>query len=64
MQNFVLWKKREMNEIGSIMAVEAKLQDILSCEDISIVRLIQYEINAFVMGHHVYKSNWTPSVGD
>ena len=53
-----------MNEIGSIMAVEAKLQDILSCEDISIVRLIQYEINAFVMGHHVYKSNWTPSVGD
>ena len=49
-----------MNDMESIMAVEAKLENILSCEDIPIVRLIQYEINAFVMGHHVYKSNWTP----
>ena len=47
-----------------MMAVEAKLEDILSCGEIPIVRLIQYEINAFVMGHHVYKSNWTPSGGD
>ena len=46
------------------MAVELKLEDILSCEEIPIVRLISYEINAFVMGYHVYKNNWTPSVGD
>ena len=53
-----------MNEMERMMAVEAKLEDILSCEDIPIIRLIQYEINAFVMGYHVYKNNWTPSVGD
>ena len=41
------------------MAVEVKLED-----SISIVRLKPYEINAFVMGYHVYKNNWTPSVGD
>lgn len=45
-------------------AVEVKLEDILSCEEIPIVRLKSYEINAFVMGYHVYKNNWTPSVGD
>ena len=44
-----------MNEIESMMAIEAKLEDIFACEDIPIVRLIQYEIDAFVMGYHVYK---------
>ena len=46
------------------MAVEVKLEDILSCEEIPIVKLISYEINAFVMGYHVYKNNGIPSVGD
>ena len=45
-------------------AVEVKLEDILSCEKIPIVRLKSYAINAFVMGYHVYKKNWTPSIGD
>ena len=43
-----------------MMAVEAKLEDILSCGEIPIVRLIQYEINAFVMGHHVIKAIGPP----
>ena len=45
-------------------AVEVKLEDILSCEEIPIVRLKSYAINAFVMGYQVYKKNWTPSIGD
>ena len=45
-------------------ALKVKLEDILSCEEISIVRLKPYAINAFVMGYHVYKKNWTPSIGD
>ena len=45
-------------------AVEVKLEDILSCEEIPIVRLKSYAINAFVMGYHVYKKNWTRSIGD
>ena len=45
-------------------AVEVKLEDISSCEKIPIFRLKSYAINAFVMGYHVYKKNWTPSMGD
>ena len=45
-------------------ALKVKLEDILSCEEIPIVRLKPYAINAFVMGYHVYKKNWTPSIGD
>ena len=45
-------------------AVKVKLEDFLSCEEIPIVRLKSYGVNAFVMGDHVYKENWTPSIGD
>ena len=38
-------------------AVEVKLEDILLCKEIPIVRLISYAINAFVTGYHVYKKN-------
>ena len=48
-------KKKNMEE------VEIKLEDILSCKEIPIVRLKSYAINAFVMGYHVYKKNWTLS---
>ena len=44
--------------------VEVKLEDILLCEEIPFVRLKSYAINAFVKGYHVYKNNWTPSIGD
>ena len=40
------------------------VKDILSCEEIPIVRQKSYAINAFVMGYHVYKKNWTSSIGD
>ena len=45
-------------------AVKVKLENILLCEEIPIVRLKSYAINAFVMGYHVYKKNWTPSIED
>ena len=45
-------------------AVKVKLENILSCEEIPIVRLKSYAINAFVMGYHVYKKNWTSFIGD
>ena len=45
-------------------AVEVKLEDVLSCEEIPIVRLKSYATNAFAMGYHVYKKSWTPSIGD
>ena len=38
-------------------AVEVKLEDILLCEEIPIVRLKSYAINAFITGEHVYKKN-------
>ena len=44
-------------------AVEIKLEDILSCEEITIARLKSYVINAFVMHYHVYKKNRTPFIG-
>ena len=46
-------------------AVEVKLEDILSCEEIPIVRLKSYAINSsVVMGYHVYMKNWTSSIGN
>ena len=45
-------------------AVEVKLKDILSCEEVPIARLKSFAINALVMGYHVYKKNRTPSIGD
>ena len=40
-------------------AVEVKLEDILSCEEIPIARVKYYATNALVMRYHVYKKNWT-----
>ena len=45
-------------------AVKPSIQDILSLELIPIVLNKTYEIEAFVMGHHVYKRTWTPFVGE
>ena len=45
-------------------AVKPSIQDILSLELIPIVLNKTYEIEAFVMGHHVYKQTWTPFVGE
>ena len=45
-------------------AVKPSIQDILSLELIPIVLNKIYEIEAFVMGHHVYKQTWTLFVGE
>ena len=57
-------KKKIFSKKKNVEAVEVKLEDILLCEEIPIVRLKSYAINAFVMGYHVYRKNWTPSIGD
>ena len=59
-----LGKRKNFSKKKNMEAVEVKLEDILSCEEIPIVRLKSYAINAFVMGYHVYKKNGTPSTGD
>ena len=35
-------------------ALEVKLHDILSCEEIPVIKLKFYAIDAFVKGYHVY----------
>ena len=59
-----LGKRKIFSRKKNMEAVEVKLEDTLSCDEISIVRLKSYAINGFVMGCHVYKKNWTPSIGD
>ena len=38
------------------------VKDILSCEEFRIILIILYEIDSFIMGYQVYKTNWTPAV--
>ena len=59
-----LGKRKIISKKKNMEAVEVKLEDILPCEEIPIVRLKPYAMNAFVMGYHVYKKNWIPSIGD
>ena len=41
----------------NMAAVKPSIKDILCLEKISIILGKSYEIEAFVMGHHVYKQN-------
>ena len=59
-----LGKRKIFSKKKNTEAVEVKLEDILSCEEILIVRLKSYAINVFVMGYRVYKKNSTPFIGD
>ena len=52
-------KKRFLKEMEVI-----SIKDILSCEVFPIVLIVSYEIDSFIMGYHVYKTNWTPVVGE
>ena len=45
-------------------AEKPTIQEILEVESIPIRLLSSYEIMAFVMGHHVYKEIWTPTIGE
>ena len=56
-----LCKRKIFSKKKNMEAVEVMLEDILSCKEIPIVRLKSYAINAFVMGYHVYKKNWSLS---
>ena len=40
------------------------IQEMLEVGSIPITLLKSYEIEAFVMGHHVYKERWTPTIGE
>ena len=58
-------KRKIFSKRKNMEAVEVKLEDVLSCEDIPIVRLKSYAINSsVVMGYHVYMKNWTSSIGN
>ena len=59
-----LGKRKIFSKKKNMEAVEVKLEDILSCGETPVVRLKSYAINVFIMGQHVYKKNWTPSIGD
>ena len=58
-------KRKIFSKRKNMEAVEVKLEDTLSCEEIPIVRLKSYAINSsVVMGYHVYMKNWTSSIGN
>ena len=57
-------KRKIFSKKKNIEAVNVKLEHILSCEEIPVVRLKSYAINAFVVGYYVYKENWIPSITD
>ena len=64
-QNFCFLNQsvKESMNVMEVKQVE-KLKDIICSMEIPIIKLITYEIESFVMGYHVYKSRWTPSIGD
>ena len=59
-----LGKGKIFSKKKNLEAVEVKLEDILLCEEIPIVKRKSYTVNAFVMGYHVYQENWTSYIGD
>lgn len=40
------------------------IKDILSFEEIPLILEKCFSMDAFVMGHHVYKETWHPTVGE
>ena len=45
-------------------AIKSSIKDILCLEKIPIVLEKSYEMEAFVMGHYVYKETWALFVGE
>ena len=45
-------------------AIKPSIKEILCLEKIPIVLIKSYEMEAFVMSHHLYKEKWTPFVGE
>lgn len=44
--------------------IEVSIKDILSCRGFPVFVVKSYEINAFTMGYHFYKTFWTPCIGE
>ena len=44
--------------------IKPSIKDILCLEKISTELEKSYEMEACVMGHHVYKDTWTPFIGE
>ena len=40
------------------------IENILCCDKLPIVLVKSYEMEAFVMGYHVYRETWKPFVGE
>ena len=40
------------------------ITDILNCEEFPIALIRSYEIDSFITGYHVYKTNWTLVAGE
>ena len=59
-----LGEKRSFQKKEKYGSSRSKVIRHSACEEIPIVKLKSYKINAFVMGCHVYKKSWTPSIGD
>ena len=65
MQEMFLYLNISALKKGFLKEMEViSIKDILSCEEFPIVLIRSYEINSFIMGYHVYKTNWTPVVGE
>ena len=62
---FLIYLKISALKKGFLKEMEViSIKDILSCEEFPIVLMRSYEIESFIMGYHVYKTNWTPVVGE
>ena len=62
---FLIYLKISALKKGFLKEMEViSIKDILSCEEFPIVLIRSYEIDSFIMGYHVYKTNWTPVVGE
>ena len=57
-----LSKRKIFSKKKNVEAVEVKLEGILSCEEIPIVRLKSYAIKALVIGYYIYKKMFNPLV--
>ena len=62
---FLIYLKISALKKGFLKEMEViSIKDILSCEEFPIVLIRSYEIDSFIMGYHVYKTNLTPVVGE
>ena len=62
---FLIYLKISALKKGFLKEMEViTIKDILSCEEFAIVLIRSYEIYSFIMGYHIYKTYWTPVVGE